>query len=273
MLKTDLPARKKFVYDAHPCGILLCVRTSSTSPHDSLPGGDAHPREEQCFVWLDNFRAGATAALEHVARYGFPRAGATFLPYSSKAAWAHRHPHAFPHVHCDRLGRVTGFPHWSPRARSALDIPPEVVHLAALPGTTEALAGYEARAAAAGGRFPGGRLRASLGGDKRGGPLGGRLSRAAVLGNAERHQLHLEIYNYFQWLADEVGAARLGLAAPGSPDASPPLRLKRLLTSFPFSGRRTGDRRGRAAGRQEGGPAAARAEGPSHQDGDHLQER
>ena len=35
---------------------------------------------------------------------------------------------------------MSGFPHWSPQSQSALDIPPEIVHVAIQPSTSVAIA-------------------------------------------------------------------------------------------------------------------------------------
>mmetsp|Transcript_20231 Transcript_20231/g.35972 ORF Transcript_20231/g.35972 Transcript_20231/m.35972 type:complete len:774 (-) Transcript_20231:96-2417(-) len=186
--KTDL---RKSQLDCHPCcGILHALRSSPN-------------REEQSFAWIDNYSTIGTAC-GHLERYGFLRDNKvqSFLPYSSKAAWVTKYPHAFPYVHCDEEGGVTGFPHWSPHAQSALDIPLEVVHGASQPSTTDGIA--RSSAAAANGAVGKGRVAAMMAAaSKKKGGNGNRLPNS-LLSNNERHQLHLEIYNYFSWLTDQV---------------------------------------------------------------------
>ncbi|KAL7539283.1 hypothetical protein ACHAXR_009151 [Thalassiosira sp. AJA248-18] len=169
---------RKSQLDSHPCGVLHALR--------STPNG----REEHSFAWIANYDT-SDAALAHLERYGFTREKVQFIPYSSKANWVTKYPHAFPYVDCDDGGTVAGFPHWSPHAQSALDIPPEVVHVAAQPSTTAAIV----RSAAA----KGGKVAVT----KKKGGNSNRLVNT-LLANNERHQLHNEIYNYFSWLNDQV---------------------------------------------------------------------
>ena len=175
--------------ESHPSGVLHALRSS--------PDG----REEHSFAWVVNYDT-SEAALGHLERYGFTRDKVQFIPFSSKSAWVTKYPHAFPYVDCDEHGNVTGFPQWSPHAQSALDIPPEVVHVTTQSSTTAAIA----RSAAVKGKASG------LISHKKKSALANRLGNT-LLTNQERHQLHQEIYNYFSWLNEQV--TELETSEPG----------------------------------------------------------
>jgi len=146
-------------------------------------------REEQAFAWVSNYDAHVHDVVSHLERYGYELDGMGFLPYSSKSAWVHRYPHAYPHVNCDVGENITGFPHWSPQARSAMDIPPEVVDLSTCPSVVEAIARGE--------RATEGAVRRDRRRRTSRAPVGGlgqqRLCDAVQLTNAERGALHVEI--------------------------------------------------------------------------------
>mmetsp|Transcript_24877 Transcript_24877/g.53664 ORF Transcript_24877/g.53664 Transcript_24877/m.53664 type:complete len:789 (-) Transcript_24877:315-2681(-) len=189
--KSDI---RKSQFDAQPCcGVLHAFRCSSPSSSSSSGAG----REEHSFAWIANYDTVETA-LCHLERYGFTRDAVQFVPFSSKTNWITKYPHAFPYVDCDEGGTVTGFPYWSPHAQSALDIPPEVVHVAAQPSTAAAI-GRSATATVIG-REP---AKVGVPSKKKGGGIGNRLTNT-LLTNSERNQLHNEIYNYFSWLNNQV---------------------------------------------------------------------
>lgn len=181
--KTDI---RKSQLDAVPCGVLHASRSS--------PNG----REEHSFAWIVNYQT-VDAALAHLERYGFTRDQVQFIPFSSKANWVTKYPHAFPYVDCDNGGNVSGFPHWSPQAQSVLDIPPEVVLAASQPHT---IAAMNASAVARGGGGDGW-LAATPKSKKKGKGNANRLANT-LLNNNERQQLHNEIYKYISWLTNQV---------------------------------------------------------------------
>ena len=116
-----------------------------------------------------------------------------------------KYPHAFPYVNCDNFGQVTGFPFWSPLASNALDIPPEIAHVAMQPSTAAAMMMMRI-----GGGGNGGvksdmttKSAAAASSTSGGGNNNHRLPNALLTHN-ERNQLHKEIYNYFVWLSDQV---------------------------------------------------------------------
>ena len=192
--KSDL---RKSQFDSRPCcGIILALRTSPTAIVNNTT-----EREEYSFAWIANYEY-INYALSHLEQYGFTRQKTQFIPYSSKINWINKYPHAFPYVDCDIGGNVSGFPHWSPHSQSALDIPPEIVHVAIQPSTTSAIA----RSVGSVGKLPPA-LSATLAGSKKGssgsGSHASKLSNT-ILANNERNALHNEIYNYFKWLSDTV---------------------------------------------------------------------
>ena len=190
--KSDI---RKSQYDSRPCcGTLHAFRTSLTGP----AGG----REEQCFVWVANYDT-IEYASSHLEQFGFTRDKTQFIPYTSKSNWINKYPHAFPYVDCDVLGNVTGFPHWSPHAQSALDIPPEIASVAIQPSMHTALnrggiigSNNVALLSAVANN------NSSSSKKKAGGSYNSLPN--SVLANNERAALHTEIYNYFNWLCNQV---------------------------------------------------------------------
>ena len=160
-----------------------------------------------------------------MAKYGFD-SELNFIPYSTRAAWCTKYPNAVPYVECvdvmvnssmeDGGGGgvvvstvVRGYPLWNPNANSVTDIPREVVEAAGYHGANssgmiseddnnlEIAASMAAAAAAAeGGGEDDGTIK------KR--PRDDKLLPRGILGNAQRLELHSEIYNYFVWLRTQV---------------------------------------------------------------------
>jgi hypothetical protein len=197
---------------AIPVGGILHA-TRSTSPLSGLLGvggvgfvvddgngtKTTSSREEHAFAWVSDYDAHVHIVVSHLERYGFPRDDICFVPYSCKSAWVYRYPHAYPYVNCDVRGNVTGFPHYSPSAISALDIPPEIVDASTSIGMVEAIARGERemeRHCRVDVRGRGAAIRGRGGRD--------RLSDFVTLNNAERDALHVEIYKYFAWLSSKV---------------------------------------------------------------------
>ncbi|KAL9178296.1 hypothetical protein ACHAXT_001724 [Thalassiosira profunda] len=185
LLKSDV---RKGQHGRHPGGILHATRRSPAGA-----GGSAE-REEHAYAWVDNY-ARCDAAVSHLAAYGFDRQDVEFIPYSHKAAWVSKYPHAFPYVDCDAAGNVTGYPFWSPQAGSQLDIPPDVVAVSRQPSTVAALA--------AGGRASSAAAAAAAGGGKKAKKAGAKLA-GTLLSNQERKMLHGQIHGYFAWLSERV---------------------------------------------------------------------
>ena len=192
--KSDL---RKSQFDSRPCsGVIVALRSSPTTTTNTTE------REEYSFAWIANYDT-INYALSHLEQYGFTRDKTQFIPYSSKINWINKYPHAFPYVDCDIGGTVSGFPHWSPQSQSALDIPPEIVHVAIQPSTSVAIA-RSAHGRNVGKLPPA--LSATLAGSKKGSSYTGGSSKLSntILANNERNALHNEIYNYFKWLSEQV---------------------------------------------------------------------
>ena len=194
-------------------------------------GGQPVIREEHTFAWIQNFNTVSENLVKnHLAKYGFD-SEMTFIPYSTRAAWCTKYPNAIPHVECVEVvvnnsttaeggggvvsTIVRGYPLWSPQVNSVTDIPREVVEAAgyyyggvgsSLMGTTEdklELAAAMASAAAATATAADGD---ADGTNKRSREENNKLLPKSLLSNAQRTELHSEIYNYFVWLRTQVRA-------------------------------------------------------------------
>lgn len=141
----------------------------------------------------------------------------SFIPYSTRTAWCTKYPNAVPYVECVDVVNSTaegggvstvvrGYPLWSPHVNSVTDIPREVVEAAGYyggvggsggMGTEDGMELAAAMAAAGGG-----------GGDADGTNKRSReenkMLPKSLLSNAQRTELHSEIYNYFVWLRTQV---------------------------------------------------------------------
>lgn len=146
-----------------------------------------------------------------------------FIPYSTRAAWCMRYPNAVPYVECvdvvvdsdddaaaDSGGNsgvvmstvVRGYPLWNPNVNTVTDIPREVVEAAGYHGAHDdgdAVLAQSLLAAASGGAEGGGTNT-----NKR--PREDKLISGGILNNAQRAELHSEIYSYFTWLRTQVKA-------------------------------------------------------------------
>ncbi len=100
---------------------------------------------------------------------------------------------------------VRGYPLWSPNVNSVTDIPREVVEGAMYHGSIMGVggAGEDLELAAA--------MAANAAAEDDGAsnnkrPREDKLFPKGILGNAQRSELHAEIYNYFMWLRTQVKA-------------------------------------------------------------------
>ena len=189
---------------------------------------------------------------------------------------------------------VRGYPLWNPNVNSVTDIPREVVEAAGYYGSMNSglvtddnleIAAAMAAAAAAGD-----------GTNKR--PRENKLLPKGILSNAQRSELHSEIYNYFVWLRTQVKAeggkgkksvggmssdglkemlrsmgealpsAKSGGGSSGSGDDQPPpfleealfAKLKHRVDSGTGSTSSSAKRQKKAAGGGGGGPKKVRKE-------------
>jgi hypothetical protein len=177
--KSDIPKDRHATASS---GILHAIRSSS--------------RREHCFAWLSDV-AFAENTIHHLHKYGFARTRMVFVPYSSKANWTHRYPHAVPHVHCDEEGVVTGYPYFYHDANTARDVPEDAARGAAV---------------AESGNGTDGAVRTKRG------RKGAKILQEALLLDAERDELHKEIYIYFTWLQHQLrdleGSSEKGTLLP-----------------------------------------------------------
>eukprot|EP00804_Cyclotella_cryptica_P010264 CCRYP_016739-RA/>CCRYP_016739-RA protein AED:0.05 eAED:0.05 QI:1/1/1/1/1/1/3/5305/702 len=184
IFKSDIP---KNHHATAPSGILHAFRSSS--------------RREHCFAWISDVTF-VENVVQHLHKYGFARTRMVFVPYSSKANWMHRYPHAVPHVQCDGEGAVTGYPYFYHDANTARDVPEEAARRASV---GESGNGYDGAAVARRSR------------------KGAKFLQSALLLDAEREELHKEIYIYFSWLQRQLREvegsslinARTGIDAEG----------------------------------------------------------
>lgn len=228
---TDLPPASRNI---HPSGVLHAFRTTprGDAPPPPPPGADAPssgqgalaPREEHAFAWITN-SLHVELAMKHLETHGFDRNdGIVFIPYSTKANWLDRYPHAAPALETNDAGKVVVYLNWRPYPNG----------LGQLGGTSDGTAaGEDAGAAvqpmeldavatdvldvdddASSSLAPstaGKRRRSS---SARGGRLSNILQDPSCLPDPERDELHVEIYRYFSWLHGRLDAIeRKALAA------------------------------------------------------------
>ncbi|KAL7526998.1 hypothetical protein ACHAXR_004649 [Thalassiosira sp. AJA248-18] len=168
-LKTDISKDKR---DSLSCGILHATKSNSSSR------GGGGGEDEHAFVWVvDNIdNASVVSSLvAHLHEIGFraTKSQMRFIPYSSKAAWLARYPHAVPYLECDEDGTITG----------------------SLPPPPPRLEDYDDNAA---------KKKKKKTAKKKINAPPPKLIEGGCLPNAEREELHREIYSYFAWLHDEL---------------------------------------------------------------------
>mmetsp|Transcript_28546 Transcript_28546/g.59461 ORF Transcript_28546/g.59461 Transcript_28546/m.59461 type:complete len:629 (-) Transcript_28546:52-1938(-) len=168
------------------------------------------------------------ATLAHLERFGFLAENVKFIPFSSKANWIYKYPHAYPYIECNEVGEVTGFPYWNPSTSTELCNPTgSTFHLSLGMGRDafqddptkhfldrsvekpSAIAGNDnirtdIAAAATATAVAAAASTANAANDLTSEKRGKSILRAAMLSDKEREQLHLEIYDYFQWLESEL---------------------------------------------------------------------
>ncbi|KAL7544588.1 hypothetical protein ACHAWF_007968 [Thalassiosira exigua] len=196
--ETDLPHASILI---HPSGVLHAFRTTPSADDGASP-----PREEHVFAWLED-ALHMEAATAHLKRHGFGR-GAKFLPYSTLRNWTERYPHAAPAMEVTGDGEVKVYLNYRPYlnglggSREA-----EVdVEVEAAPSETdgghsdeEDEAEKEARAAA---EKKERQLKSKRRADRKRYP--NMVGDPDCLLDAERDELHVEIYTYLKWLQNRL---------------------------------------------------------------------
>lgn len=189
-------------------------------------------REEHTFVWIQNYNGTSEKlVLDTLAKYGFVHSTPTggggennnggsmyFIPYSTKSAWCTKYPNAIPLMECvDVISTggegggvgggggvvqtiINGYPMWNHNVQSVPDVPREVVHAAGYYGVQPV---SDEDVVAIGNKR--GRDGGSSSSD-----YGPKSFTRGALTNAQRSELHSEIYNYFVWLRLQVKAESAG---------------------------------------------------------------
>ena len=170
ILKSDVPLAAQAT---HPRGILHATRGVVVSGHHQ--SGEA--REDHAFAWIegnadDPSGAVSQAAVGFFVAAQFRASQMRFIPFSSRANWVARYPHAVPCVSCDETGAIVDC------------LPPPLVPLAA--GDDVGLSPPKVKKAR---------------GKKKAAPC---LLARGRLPDLEREKLHIEIYKYLSWLHDEL---------------------------------------------------------------------
>lgn len=226
----------------------------------TVAGGSAGrlSKEEHCFTWICNLTH-LSKALDHLKQFGFyhddsedataavegggdgtiassTNNSITFIPYSSRSNWCYKYPMAFPNIHVDMNGNVTGYPYWNPEVMNQpLQIPFSSAGNSGASSAFAAASGgssnFATIGAGAGGMFgnvptipalpPLPTTTATTTGDK--------LFPNASLSNDARNQLHSQIYNYFSWMKSELVIGQSAASAVGGSDTSMMNGLDNLL--------------------------------------------
>mmetsp|Transcript_6664 Transcript_6664/g.15113 ORF Transcript_6664/g.15113 Transcript_6664/m.15113 type:complete len:805 (+) Transcript_6664:156-2570(+) len=144
---------------------------------------NADGREEHAFAWLDDkSHVNVENVTSHLAQFGFRDSRILFIPYSSLENWMHRYPHACPYMQCDDKGVIKGMPHF----QQCINNDPSQA------------AAIESTAKASSSSRPTKKQKRS---STKNIP---KIMPTANLTDAERSQLHIEIYTYFSWLHTEL---------------------------------------------------------------------
>ncbi|KAL7547847.1 hypothetical protein ACHAWF_011117 [Thalassiosira exigua] len=169
--ETDIPPSSRNI---HPSGILHAFRSTPSAT-------SIHGREEHAFAWMED-SIHLEQVLEHLETRGFDVSrNAVFVPYSTQRNWIDRYPHAVPALECGEDGNL-------------------VVHINNRPYPNGL------------GRLASPSSAAGAGGFVRGANAGPQSvwGEGACLADAERDELHVEIYDYVSWLKDRIEARGSG---------------------------------------------------------------
>jgi len=206
--KSDLPKRHR--PDKIQSGILHLYRSSK---HPT------NPKQEHCFAWIVNANGqyktkkgsctvydGSSThthlkeTMSYLERFGFSEEKAKFVPFSSKEKWIFKYPHAYPYVECNVNGEVHGLPYWNPWAnesrttKKSLSSPDKTKNADIILDSTKAAAISTATAAVA---YTDNNICTDGDSTK-------QMRRPSLLSVKQRDQFHIEVYDYFQWLNEEL---------------------------------------------------------------------
>jgi len=166
----------------HPSGILHAFRSTPlpSSIAAQQPISNIQPqRSEHTFAWISN-SLHIESAIQHLEQNGnFNRQhNIVFIPYSNKQNWINVYPHASPSMEVDGAGKVIVYLNYRPYPNGLSELP-----------ISSSVGGI------------GGGLDVKPSATKK-----KRTSKKNILNNssympdAERDELHIEIYNYMNWL-------------------------------------------------------------------------
>jgi len=196
---TDVPASSR---STHPSGVLHAFRST---PASSEPNALSKGREEHSFAWISN-SLHIEAAIKHLEKFDFDRSdGIVFIPYSTKRNWLDHYPHAAPALETTESGEIVVYLNWRPYPNGLSELGKGAGDASQQPTLNEATtASADTNIAddtnindcvpAKKKRKHSRRKTLNIMQDK------------SLLPDAERDELHVEIYNYMSWLHEKLSA-------------------------------------------------------------------
>ncbi|KAL7553875.1 hypothetical protein ACHAWF_017210 [Thalassiosira exigua] len=150
-------------------------------------------RQEHVFAWIENC-IHIDSAVYHLINHGFDCSdGVVFIPYSTKRNWVDRYPHAAPSLERDSDGEVVLYLNWRPYPNGLGEL-----------GVSAARDDFTSN---------------MHGKRKKQKEQSGILRRKCYISDAERDELHIEIYNYLKWFHGELtGLEKKAPSAPAPGD-------------------------------------------------------
>ena len=201
--ETDLPPSSRNI---HPSGILHAFRStlipsssqSSTANNNSTT--TATTRSEHTFAWVTN-SLHIESTIKHLESHGINRSeNIVFIPYSTKTNWINTYPHASPALECNENGKVVVYLNYRP-------YPNGLGELGSSDGTSgdgcsTGVVGEGGATATATGEDDDTKQPAKKEKKKRvyKSRAVNMLKDNTYMPDAERDELHIEIYNYLSWL-------------------------------------------------------------------------
>ena len=197
--ETDLPPSSRNV---HPSGILHAFRTTTIN-NASTTTTTTTTRSEHTFAWITN-SLHIESTIKHLESHGFHRSeNIVFIPYSTKANWINTYPHASPALECNEDGKVVVYLNYRPYPNGLGEL-----------GSSDGRSG-NGGSDGSGGVGEGGGATAT--GEEEDDPKKqpakkekkkrkyksravNMLKDNTYMPDAERDELHIEIYNYLSWL-------------------------------------------------------------------------
>jgi len=208
--ETDLPPSCRNI---HPSGILHAFPSITTTPTNNSHGhggnNSSRDREEHAFAWITNSLHVESAITHFETAFGFDRSqGIVFLPYSTKRNWLDRYPHAAPILECLENGKVIDYSYlnWRPYPNqvaanvNANDDDPSAAGIAGVAHCLESGTANNVSNNNSNDTTTAAAATAMVKDKKRKSRAINMIQDSAFLPDAERDELHIEIYNYLSWL-------------------------------------------------------------------------